>query len=317
MILGIDTSCYTTSIAVISESGSILLDKRSLLQVKLGEIGLQQSAAIFQHLNNLPQLFDDGLVSSIQAIVATVKPRPVVDSYLPVFRAGSAFGEAAAHMLKVPFLTTSHQEGHIRAALYDNSNSCNDEPLLVWHLSGGTTELLLVKPALENNGAGYHIEKIGGSSDLHVGQFIDRVGVSIGLSFPAGPALEKLAWESNTTHSLPVAVNGLSLSFSGPAAAAERAVKDGIDNLVIARQVFNCISKTLFKVTGLAVQQYKLNRVLLVGGVASNQIIRDFLIFEGGKKDIYYEFGPKELSSDNAVGVGLIGYDYFIRGSRL
>jgi N6-L-threonylcarbamoyladenine synthase len=318
MILGIDTSCYTTSIALISETGVLCADNRILLQVKPGEKGLQQSAAVFQHVQNLPLVLGGLLTGPLQAITASIKPRPVSGSYLPVFTVGASFGEAAAKLLKIPFLTTSHQEGHIRAGLFGGAGGKptfdnDDRPFLAWHLSGGTTELLLVKP-LSKDSNGYDIEKIGGSSDLQVGQFIDRVGVSLGLGFPAGPALEELALTSDTERRLPISHQELTLSFSGPAAAAERAVKSGCLGPDLARQVFNCICKGLLQVSVLAVQQYKIASVLMVGGVASSRIIREKLTAEGRKLGIRFEFGRKEFSGDNAVGVGLIGYDRLFRG---
>lgn len=312
MILGIDTSCYTTSIALISETGGLCADNRILLQVKPGEKGLQQSAAVFQHLQNLPLVLEGLLAEPLQAIAASVKPRPVDGSYLPVFKVGASFGEAAAKLLRIPLIATSHQEGHIRAGLFGGTGVA-DRPFLAWHLSGGTTELLLVRPLSKDSTGGYDIEKIGGSSDLQVGQFIDRVGVSLGLGFPAGPALEELAFTSDTEKMLPISHQDLNLSFSGPAAAAERAVQSGCSGPDLARQVFNCICKGLLQVSLSAVQQYKTTTILMVGGVASSRIIRERFMAEGRNHGIRFEFGRKEFSGDNAVGVGLIGYDHLLR----
>ncbi len=317
MILGIDTSCYTTSIALISETGALCTDNRIMLRVKPGEKGLQQSAAVFQHLQNLPQVLEGLLAEPLQAITASVKPRPVPGSYLPVFKVGASFGEAAAKLLKIPLITTSHQEGHIRAGLFGGKDTQpafdTDKPFLTWHLSGGTTELLLVRP-LEAGSTGYAIEKVGGSSDLQVGQFIDRVGVSLGLGFPAGPALEEMALGSDTEKMLPISHQELTVSFSGPAAAAERAVKSGCFGPDLARQVFNSICKGLLQVSLLAAQQYKTASILMVGGVASSRIIRERFMAEGRRHGIRFEFGFKEFSGDNAVGVGLIGYDHLFKG---
>jgi N6-L-threonylcarbamoyladenine synthase len=321
MILGIDTSCYTTSIALISETGDLCADKRIMLQVKPGEKGLQQSAAVFQHLQNLPQVLEGLRTEPLHAITVSVKPRPVEGSYLPVFKVGASFGEAAAKLLKIPLITTSHQEGHIRAGLFGGTGAQTtfnaEKPFLAWHLSGGTTELLLVRPLsreLAREFPGYHIEKIGGSSDLQVGQFIDRVGVNLGLKFPAGPALEELALASDTEKMLSISHQGLNLSFSGPAAAAERAVNSGCSGPDLARQVFNCICKGLLQVSLLAIEQYQINSILMAGGVASSRIIRQRFAAEGEKYGVRFEFGFKEFSGDNAVGVALIGYDHLFGG---
>ncbi|HYH03369.1 MAG TPA: O-sialoglycoprotein endopeptidase [Bacillota bacterium] len=306
MIVGIDTSCYTTSIALVDRTGAILLDSRKLLQVKSGQKGLRQSEAVFQHVQNLPQLLKNaGNLPAITAVIASTIPRPAEGSYLPVFNVGAAFGETLAQLCGVPFLHTSHQEGHIRAGLY--GQTIPEGPFLTWHISGGTSELLLVKP--DQNG--FVIDKLGGSTDLHVGQFVDRVGVALGAPFPAGPFLEELALQAQPPIKplLPVAVEGLAISFSGPASAAERLLHQGVIGSELAWGVFYSISRSLWKVTVLAAKEYHLNRVLLVGGVASNSLIRDFLTVEGEKHGIEVILGPVKLSSDNAVGAALIGYD--------
>jgi N6-L-threonylcarbamoyladenine synthase len=282
-------------------------DCRQLLSVKLGSKGLRQSEAVFQHLQNLPQLLDKNFGGvHVTAVAASTTPRPLADSYLPVFKAGASFGETIARLLGVPFIKTSHQEGHIRAGAHYHRDLLAHN-FLAWHISGGTTELLLVQPIITG---GYGIEKIGGSSDLQVGQFVDRVGVALGEGFPAGPYLEKRALLSNINESLPVVTQGLTISFSGPDSAAQRLITSGIDGNEIARKVFNCISKSLLKVTIQATREFKTTQVLMVGGVASNHIIRESLKTEGLKNGIEFLFTTSELSSDNAVGVGLIGFDY-------
>lgn len=308
MILGIDTSCYTTSIALIGVDGMLQSDHRQVLQVKPGERGLQQSAAIFQHLGNIPRLLETCQIPPLVAVAAATVPRPVSGSYLPVFKVAASFGESIARLAGVPFIETSHQEGHIRAGLYEQP--FRDGPFLAWHISGGTTELLYVTP----EEAGYTIEKIGGSSDLQAGQFVDRVGVALGTSFPAGPHLEKMAVTSHTNQSLPVVTDGLTLSFSGPESAAQRLI-GSVPPADLARQVYHCIGRSLLAVTLKAAEQYRVNQVLMVGGVASSRLIKEYLTESGSNRGIRFVFAKPELASDNAVGVGLIGYDRWKRGA--
>lgn len=306
MIIGIDTSCYTTSVANIGAGGVLLNERRLMLQVKPGECGLRQSEAVFQHIQNFPQLME-GLqdVMPIRAIAASVRPRPVDGSYLPVFKVGASMGESLAHLLGVPFIATSHQEGHLRAGFFDRE--VPEGNFLAWHLSGGTTELLFVKATSE----GFNIEKIGGSSDLQVGQFVDRIGVALGARFPAGVFLEGLAKQSDSTESLPVVTKDLTLSFSGPESAGKRLLNSGILPQELARRVFNCISQALIGVTLEAVERYEVDLVLFTGGVAANELIRTALLGEKKLQEVKLVFAPKELSGDNAVGVGLIGWDLF------
>lgn len=308
MIIGIDTSCYTTSVAVIGENGVLHAERRQMLRVKPGKRGLRQSEAVFQHLQNFPRLVEDLKISQVKAVIASSRPRPVSGSYLPVFKVGAALGETLARVMGVAFFETSHQEGHLRAGFFDRE--LPDGPFLAWHLSGGTTELLLVKGVK----GGFDICKVGGSSDLQVGQFVDRIGVALGGPFPAGAYLEKLARQSDTLESLPVAIKDLTISFSGPDSAAKRLLDAGITPPELARRVFNCIVHAIAEVTAAAADRFRVDRVLLAGGVASADLIRTALLKEAVLKDVGLIFAPKELSGDNAVGVGLIGYDLIYLG---
>jgi N6-L-threonylcarbamoyladenine synthase len=306
MFVGIDTSCYTTSLAVVDETGTLVLESRKLLRVKPGAKGLRQSEAVFQHVQQLPQLLNEAFPGvPITAVAAATKPRPVAGSYLPVFNVGASFGATLAKLTGVPFIATSHQEGHLRAGLYRQTPP--QKPFLAWHISGGTSELLLV--TLSEHG--YQVAKIGGSTDLQVGQFVDRIGVALGAPFPAGPFLERLAQTaSDSNQVLLVPVRGLELSFSGPATAAERLIRQGVPGPEVARQVFSGISRGLWQVTRLAAAEYQVEQVLFVGGVAANGSIREYLLQAGAQQGLAVSFGPKELSSDNAAGVALLGYDH-------
>ena len=148
VVLGLDTSCYTTSVA--AKVGEQMFHIKKMLDVKEGECGLRQSDALFQHIKNLPVLFEELKQRVVLknyddiCVVASTKPRSVAGSYMPVFLAGQSFGKAVAAVLGAEYIETSHQDGHIMAAIY----SCKkydicDAPFLTYHLSGGTTELLL------------------------------------------------------------------------------------------------------------------------------------------------------------------------------
>jgi N6-L-threonylcarbamoyladenine synthase len=312
MYLGIDTSCYTTSLAIVDDTGTLIFERRKLLRVKPGEKGLRQSEAVFQHIQQLPQLLDEFCPGEpFTAVAASTTPRPSPGSYLPVFNVGAGFGKTIAGLLGVPFFATSHQEGHLRAGLYRQTPS--QTPFLAWHISGGTTELLLVTPQAD----AYGIEKIGGSNDLHIGQLVDRIGVALGAPFPAGPFLEQLALSAPLSdQSLPVSVRGLEISFSGPATAALRLIRQGVSGPEVAQRVFTGINRSLWRVTRRAAELYPVKQVLLVGGVAANRLLREYMQQSGTAQGLAVSFGPPELSSDNAAGVALLAYDRSKIGTR-
>ncbi|WP_018132466.1 tRNA (adenosine(37)-N6)-threonylcarbamoyltransferase complex transferase subunit TsaD [Effusibacillus pohliae] len=308
MILGIDTSNYTTSVCLIDSLGKIVRDQRKLLEVEAGERGLQQSAALFQHIKNLPELMEGiGDLRELQAICVSSRPRPLAGSYMPVFLAGETIARSLAAAFQVPLYRTSHQEGHIAAGEATAGKVPADEFLAV-HLSGGTSDLLRVKRLA----AGYQIEPLGRSVDLHAGQFVDRVGVALGLPFPAGPHLEKLARSASPEHAairLPSPVSGLNWSFAGPETAARKYIESGAEPAAVARAVEDCIAKGLEKVIRKAMEQTGLQAILVVGGVAANLHIRNRLRRRLGHPAVGAKlfFSDPRYSTDNAYGVARIG----------
>ena len=181
MILAVDTSCYTTSICVIEvSSGKIVFECNKYLAVKPGARGLRQSEGFFQHVNQLAEIFEalclEVDVKKIVAVAVSNKPRPVENSYMPVFHAGVLFCRNLANTLSVPLYTYSHQEGHLMAAIKSSGLLETPDAFIGLHLSGGTTELLEVSKTED----GFAANCLGGSLDLNFGQLIDRIGVQIG-----------------------------------------------------------------------------------------------------------------------------------------
>lgn len=315
LFLGVDTSCYTTSLAVVNERADLVCDVRRLLDVHKGERGLQQSAALFQHIRNLPGLLREIAnrveLSEIKGVAVSSSPRPAEGSYMPVFNAGIAQAETIGLTLKVPVVYTSHQEGHLMAGIWSASGPTNEDFLAV-HMSGGTTELLKVVNLTQYESASgrlFEVALLGGTTDLHAGQFVDRVGVRMGLPFPAGPGLESMAREGPEGRGLiPSAVRGYDLSFSGPESHAQRLLDHGVSSHEVARAVESCIVKSIFKLVLRGVEDFELSRVLIVGGVAANLYIREELRSRLGKTGIETFFAEPRFSSDNAVGTALIAH---------
>ena len=307
-VLGIDTSCYTTSAAIVSLEKEILVSARRLLTVQMGGRGLQQSAGLFQHIQNLPQMIDQAVHQAgdiqIEAVSASTKPRPAEDSYMPVFRAGESQARAAASLLNVPFYAFSHQEGHVRAALVGTEID-EKQQYIVFHLSGGTTEMLACNPQLQ---------LIGKSLDLHAGQFIDRIGVKMGLPFPAGPYLEKLAEQAKPSGVLGVSIRDCDCSISGAESKASRLIDSrAYSNEQIAAECFDFIARTVFRMMENGLKATGAKQALLAGGVASSDLFRKMLYARARKAGLQCRicFARPELSGDNAVGIALLGVDHY------
>ena len=316
IILGIDTSNYTTSLALMDLEGNLINEARQLLQVPEGSLGLRQSDALFHHVKNLPSL-TEGLLKDIGnyeivAIGGAVKPRPIENSYMPVFLAASSYGETISQLFKVPFYPYSHQEGHIEAGLWSAKLEFQ-QPFLAFHLSGGTTELLLVIPEED----GYHIDILGGSNDISSGQLIDRIGVKLGLPFPAGPHLEKLANNyRGSGMEVPTSIKDTYISFSGPETFFQRAIEKGIPREEIAYLVFQCVGKSLVASLKNAIRMKVIENVVLVGGVASNQHIKDVLEKKLANEKVNLHFGIPKFCSDNAVGISALAVKKYINCRR-
>lgn len=306
LFLGVDTSAYTSSVALVDHEKNLIWETRRILEVPDGERGLAQSEALFHHIRNMPEciaMVPKPLWKEVGGIGVSAVPRPVEKSYMPVFLAGIAIASSLASALDVPLVKTTHQEGHLAAGMA-SANSLTATDFLAVHLSGGTTEVLKVK---KSDPGKIDVAILGATTDLHAGQFVDRVGVSLGLSFPAGKELEKLALRAapGSSSLLPSSVKGYDMSFSGVEAAAQRMIKDQKRPADIAQAVQGCLVRTLDKVLKTAVADTGLTDILIVGGVASNSFIRNELTKKmHAQADLHW--AKTEWSSDNAVGVALL-----------
>lgn len=309
MFYGIDTSCYTTSLAVVDDQGRLLCERRAMLEVEAGGRGLRQSEAVFRHVRTIPLLAREvGQVLAgrgLLAVAASTRPRPAAGSYMPVFTVGEAFARTLAETLGVPFHPISHQEGHILAGMW--SAGVRWQSFLAVHMSGGTTEVLEVGVTA----SGMTVAQAGGTGDLHAGQFIDRAGVLLGLPFPAGPHLEKLAeGAAGEIPEIPASVSGTCVSFSGPESHIKRLLaRDGWQPAVVARAVELCVARSLLGLVENVVAATGGERVLFVGGVAANRFIREHL---ARGLSVETAFADPAFTGDNAVGVALSAF-YFCK----
>lgn len=309
--IALDTSAYTTSVALVGSDGHIAHDGRTVLNVPAGQRGLRQSEALFQHIVNLPELMEDlrPLLRVYPPAVVGVSnaPRNLPDSYMPVFRAGLVVARSLAAALDLPLRTVSHQEGHIWAAFLDHGAiPPAGEEFLAVHISGGTTEALL--GSLDQDGR-IALRIIGATGDLTAGQFVDRVGVALGLAFPAGAALEQLAAQSAAEAVLPVkpAVQGSSISFSGPLTAIERLIEEN-PPAVIARTAQEVLANGLSRwIRHIVRTEFSSppRQAYWVGGVAANQTVQRIVIrtlLGLGVAEVI--FARPSFSTDNALGIG-------------
>ena len=305
-VVAFDTSNYTTSIAVCDIDGRVIANLKSPLPVKSGERGLRQSDAVFAHTKNFPELCKrlSSVLEGYEPIAVGVSatPRRAEGSYMPCFLCGMAAAESFAASRGLRVYETSHQHGHVMAAAYSSGESDRllSGRFLAFHVSGGTTEALLVTP--NEDKSDFDIQLVGETKDINAGQAIDRVGVALGLDFPCGRELERLAaaYEGKVDKRR-VCVSEGCCSLSGVENIATKMYKDTEDKQAVAAFVFDFICRTLREMTSQILEKYGDMPVLYAGGVMSNKLMRPALA-----KDRDAHFAEAEFSADNAAGVALL-----------
>jgi len=315
VVLGIDTSAYTTSACLVREDGFVLADCRQVLAVAPGRRGLRQSEAVFHHVRNLPALLaacfsrleEKGAAAAVGVSTA---PRDAPDSYMPVFVAGKSCAEAIAVAAGIPCWETSHQVGHFLAALGSLPAAAREligrRPTLFVHASGGTTEVCAVRPYAEAPEEWPALCPVSATEDLTAGQLVDRAGVALGLPFPAGAVLEQLAAGGDAAQAhFPRAVRGDKLSFSGPAAAVERAIKDGLEPRHVAAGIYELLAGSFAAWLACLARKSGAGQLLFAGGVMASVRLQNLLAARAELAHLQLWFADRKFCTDNAVGPAL------------
>lgn len=313
VVIGIDTSNYTTSVAIVDTDGELIANLKRPLPVKAGERGLRQSDALFSHTVNIPDIMREarGYLDGcrIRAVGVSDKPRNVEGSYMPCFLAGVSAAESVAATLNVPLYRFSHQCGHVMAAVFSSGRAdLLSSSFAALHVSGGTTELLSVTPC-EN---GFVTEIVGGTRDLNAGQLIDRVGVHMGLPFPSGVHAERLALEfSGKIPRKKISVLGTEINLSGVENQAIRLYEESGDKSLVSAFVLDSVGRAIIS---MCESYEKLNgrtTFVFAGGVMSNSIIKRMLSdkFEAA-------FAEPAMSADNAVGTACLARRSYLSGEK-
>ena len=303
VILGIDTSCYTTSCAAVSCDGRLLVSEKMLLPVGPGERGLRQSDGVFAHIRQFPtvlqRVYDQIGGLAVCAVGVSEKPTDAEKSYMPVFQVGVSFAQSLATAHHAMLVKTTHQRGHIEAAQIERETL--EPPYTALHVSGGTTEFLHVA----KDG---HVQRFYSSLDLHAGPLFDRVGVRLGLPFPAGQYMEKIAVGLKPVGRYAAIANEKGICLSGAEAAAMRDIENNsIPNGQVAAELYDMLARLIVKT--MVRFQIPPERMLVIGGVASSLLLRQRVIerLKKEKLPLSIHFGNELFCSDNAAGIAVIG----------
>lgn len=298
-VIGIDTSNYTTSIAFFDGEGGENCSR--LLPVRQGELGLRQSDAVFAHIKSLPELsgrlFSHIRKDTITAVGVSTRPRAVEGSYMPCFMVGYSHAKLLSDALGVPLVEVSHQQGHVAASLWSAGRmDLMEETHLAWHLSGGTTELLLVEP----EGRNVKCTRIGGTTDISAGQLIDRTGQLLDLPFPSGKHLDSLSREAAGKDVFRVKCRNSEFSLSGVQNKVQQFYAACADPAETAAYALRCVAGAVYQATAQALEAYPGLSVVFSGGVASNSMLRELMA------TLHPVFAQPQFSTDNAMGVAVL-----------
>ncbi len=303
LFLGVDTSNYTTSLAVADTDNMTAVQSKKLLPVADGSLGLRQSDAVFHHTVQLPTLFEQLAcnceLSAVKAAGVSVSPRSEDGSYMPCFLAGVSAATAFSCSRGINLHRFSHQQGHIAAALFSAGRlDLLGEEFIAFHVSGGTTEAVIVSPDADNI---FQTRAVASSLDLKAGQAVDRVGVAMGLRFPAGKALDELACNCNEKFKVKPIMRGCDCSLSGVENKCKKMIDDGFAPESVARYCIEFICASLDAMAKALTEKYGKLPLVFSGGVMSNSIISKRLGEKHGAV-----FAKPEFSCDNAVGTAVL-----------
>lgn len=313
IVIGIDTSCYTTSIAAISLDKEIILNEKIMLKVDKNSKGLRQSEAVFQHVSNIGEISENIKHKlkgyNIVGICASEKPRPKEGSYMPVFTVGLNTGKLLSSTHNCPFFKTTHQENHIESSLLGKTID-NKNKFIAVHMSGGTTEIILVNKNELNK---YEFEIIGGTKDVSFGQLIDRLGVKLSYNFPCGKYIDKeaLEFKGKIEKGLKTSVKEGYMNLSGIENQLYKIINNekDIDKAYLSKLLMEAIIRCMLKSLVYLCEKYKTYEVVFAGGVSASKYISKNLTQKLKKYKIKTYFTEPNLATDNAVGCALIGIE--------
>jgi N6-L-threonylcarbamoyladenine synthase len=324
-ILGIETSCDETSAAVLEGNDNVLTLKSNIvassLAMHIPTGGIIPENAAREQLKYILPVINEALqkaetkLESIDTIAVTYGPG-LIGSLL----VGVETAKTIALTLNKPLIPVNHMVGHIYANFITNNETVQDKahteapqfPLLALVVSGGHTDLLLMK----KHG---HFQLLGGTRDDAAGEALDKIGRLIGVAYPAGPVIEKLAKEGDPKRfRFPRPLVGspdYDFSFSGLKTAVLREVRElkQIDEQTkkdISRGTLDAIIDVIIKKTLKAAAEHNVQTIILSGGVAANQTLRDAFVDEIKKRrlDINFSVPPRSLCTDNAAMIAAAAY---------
>lgn len=315
-ILGIESSCDETSCSIVKNGcEEIATIISSQIDIHKDYGGVVPEIASRNHVKNITIVIEECLeqakmsMDDVDAIAVTYGPG-LIGSLL----VGVEAAKTLSFILNKPLIPVHHIAGHI----YANSLVRKLEfPLLALVVSGGHTELIKMT-------GHYKFEKLGGTLDDAVGECYDKVARVIGLEYPGGPKLDKLAHEGKITYKLPVPLNDNSynFSFSGLKSAVinlahnEEQRGQKIRKADLATSFQKVAVEEIVTKTRKALEKENIKRLIVAGGVAANNGLREEIMKMCNKLNVALSFPPMKYCTDNAAMIAAAGYFAYLDGKK-
>ena len=308
IVLGVESSCDETSVAIYD--GKTMLSNVVLSQIDIHKEfgGVVPEVASRHHVRNVSIVFKEALEKAnlepkdIDLVAVTEGPG-LIGSLLVGITAAKTF----AMMYDIPIIGVNHLAGHIYANQIEGEMKF---PLLALLVSGGNTELILMKDHFD-------FEIIGQTLDDAVGEAYDKVARVCGLPYPGGPAVDKLAHQGEDVYNLPRVMkntNDYNFSFSGLKSAVinlvhnnqQRKEETNFNNLCASFQA--SVVETLVYKTKKAAEEYSVSQVIIAGGVSANKALREAIVKAFENTNILVSIPPFKYCTDNAAMIAAAGY---------
>lgn len=312
IIMGIESSCDETSVAIVKNGRTVLsnvIDTQISIHEKFG--GVVPEIASRNHVEAISNVMKKALneanvkLENIDAIACTYGP-----GLVGALLVGVSYAKALSYSLNIPLIGINHIEGHIAANYITHAEL--EPPFLCVLMSGGNTQIVYVKGYTE-------FEILGKTKDDAIGEAFDKVARVIGLGYPGGPKIDKLAQEGEANIQLPKThFENLDFSFSGIKTAVinlNHNVKN-INKADLAASFEKAVSEMLIMNTEKAIKQTGINKIVLAGGVSANSYIRSKFDELAQKQEVQIYYPELKLCTDNAAMIAVAGYYEYIKGTK-
>jgi N6-L-threonylcarbamoyladenine synthase len=314
-ILAIETSCDDTGASVIGD-GRILSNIIASQAIHALYGGIVPEVASRLHQENINIVVDAALkeakvdLSQLNAIACTAGP-----GLLGSLTVGLSFAKAMALSLDIPFIAINHMRAHVLSHFIDDPKP--SFPFLCLTVSGGHTQIVLVRDFND-------MEVLGQTRDDAAGEAFDKSGKILGLPYPAGPAIDRLAALGNSVYSFPIPqIDGLDFSFSGLKTAILYFIRDEVKKepdfiklhlADLCASIQHTIVEILTRKILIAAKQYNIKEIGIAGGVAANSGLRARLSVLAKEHHWNLYFPAMQYCTDNAGMIAMAGYYQYLNG---